>query len=483
MQTRCHRRSVDRPGADEQRIAHGLPFLNGGPALTSFGGPVRIDRLMAKVFIETYGCQMNALDSDLILSQMLSQGYSVTQAREDADVILFNTCSVREHAEERALSNAGLVQRLKRKRPDLVVGIVGCMAQNKQDRLFEQLPHVQLVVGPRHMGAIPRLVEEVRTTGQRRIAVADFDDEFIDGADALASRTSRAQAYVKAMEGCDLSCTFCIVPTTRGSEVSRPPDRIVEEVRRLAAQGTVEITLLGQTVNSYGKGLRPACDLGGLLRKVSEVDGIRRIRFITSHPSFVRPSLVSALRDLPKVCKYLHLPVQSGSNRVLKAMRRGYTVEKYLELSCDLRAQIPDLGLATDFIVGFPGETEEDFRQTVELLERVRFQNSFIFKYSSRPGTDASRLSDDVPEEEKKRRNQILLEGQERVSLELNRSRVGSRLEILGEGPSKRDPRRQTGRTDNHQLVHFEAGRDLAGSFATVEITGASALALTGRLV
>jgi tRNA-2-methylthio-N6-dimethylallyladenosine synthase len=438
---------------------------------------------MAKVFIETYGCQMNALDSDLILSQMVSQGYSLTEAREEADVILFNTCSVREHAEERALSNAGLVQRLKRKRPDLVVGIVGCMAQNRQDRLFEQLPHVQLIVGPRHMGAIPRLVEEVRSTGQRRIAVAECDDEFIDGADALSSRSSRAQAYVKAMEGCDLSCTFCIVPTTRGSETSRPPERIVEEVRRLADQGTVEVTLLGQTVNSYGKGLRPACDLGDLLRRVSEVDGIRRIRFITSHPSFVRPSLVAALRELPKVCKYLHLPVQSGSNRVLRAMRRGYTVERYLELMDTLRAQVTDLSIASDFIVGFPGETGEDFEQTVALLERVRFQNSFVFKYSSRPGTDAARMADDVPEDEKRRRNQVLLEAQERVSLELNRRRVGSNVEILVEGPSKRDPRRQTGRTDNHQIVHFEAGRDLAGSFATVEITGASALALAGRLV
>jgi tRNA-2-methylthio-N6-dimethylallyladenosine synthase len=437
---------------------------------------------MGKIFIETYGCQMNSLDSDLILSRMEAGGYSPTEVKEDADVILFNTCSVREHAEERALSNAGLVQRLKKKRPDLVVGIVGCMAQNKQDRLFQQLPHVQLIVGPRHMGAIPRLVEEIRRTGQRRIAVADFDDEFIDGADAMTSRANRAQAYVKAMEGCDLSCTFCIVPTTRGAEVSRPPERIVEEVRRLADEGTVEITLLGQTVNSYGKGLKPTCDLGGLLARVSEVDGIRRIRFITSHPSFVRTSLVEAMRDLPKVCKYLHIPVQSGSNRVLKAMRRGYTVERYLEICDTLRAEVEGIELASDFIVGFPGETAEDFDQTVALMEKVRFQNSFVFKYSPRPGTDAASLADDVPEEEKKRRNQVLLDVQERISLDLNRRRIGQRYEILVEGPSKRDPRRQTGRTDTHQIVNFEAGRDLAGSFATVEITAVSPLALAGQL-
>ena len=437
---------------------------------------------MGKIFIETYGCQMNSLDSDLILSRMEAGGYSATEVREEADVILFNTCSVREHAEERALSNAGFVQKLKKARPDLVVGIVGCMAQNKQDRLFQQLPHVQLIVGPRHMGAIPRLVEEIRRTGQRRIAVADFDDEFIDGADAMQSRASRAQAYVKAMEGCDLSCTFCIVPTTRGAEVSRPPERIVEEVRRLAAEGTVEVTLLGQTVNSYGKGLKPHCDLGGLLAKVSEVDGIRRIRFITSHPSFVRTSLVEAMRDLPKVCKYLHIPVQSGSNRILKAMRRGYTVERYLEICDTLRAEVEGIEIASDFIVGFPGETAEDFDRTVELMERVRFQNSFVFKYSPRPGTDAASLPDDVPEEEKKRRNQVLLDLQERLSLDHNRRRIGRKFEVLVEGPSKRDPRRQTGRTDTHQIVNFEAGRDLAGSFATVEITGAGPLSLTGAL-
>jgi tRNA-2-methylthio-N6-dimethylallyladenosine synthase len=435
---------------------------------------------MGKIFIETYGCQMNALDSDLILSRMQAGGYSPTEVREEADVILFNTCSVREHAEERALSNAGFVQRLKKQRPDLVVGIVGCMAQNRQDRLFQQLPHVQLIVGPRHMGAIPRLVDEIRRSGQRRIAVADFDDEFIDGADAMQSRASRTQAYVKAMEGCDLSCTFCIVPTTRGAEVSRPPERIVEEVRRLAAEGTVEVTLLGQTVNSYGKGLKPACDLGGLLRKVSEVDGIRRIRFITSHPSFVRSSLVEAMRDLPKVCKYLHIPVQSGSNRILKAMRRGYTVERYLEICETLRAEVGGIEIASDFIVGFPGETAGDFDQTVALMERVRFQNSFVFKYSPRPGTDAASLADDVPEEEKKRRNQVLLDAQERISLDHNRRRIGRKFEILVEGPSKRDPRRQTGRTDTHQIVNFEAGRDLSGSFATVEVTGASPLSLTG---
>jgi tRNA-2-methylthio-N6-dimethylallyladenosine synthase len=437
---------------------------------------------MGKIWIETYGCQMNVLDSDLILSRMMRAGYTPTERREEADVILFNTCSVREHAEERALSNAGLVGRLKKRRPDLVVGIVGCMAQNRQDRLFEQLPHVRLIVGPRQMGAIPRLVEEIRRTGKRRIAVADFDDEFIDGAEALETRSTRFQAYVKAMEGCDLSCTFCIVPRTRGSEVSRPPEKIVEEVRRLAGEGTVEVTLLGQTINSYGKGLRPACDLGELLARVSEVEGLRRLRFITSHPSFVRKSLIDALRTLPKVCKYLHIPAQSGSNPILSAMRRGYTAERYGELCDRLAAEVPGLEIASDFIVGFPGETQEDVERTAGLMERVRFQNSFIFKYSPRPETDAAARPDDVPEEEKRRRHQSLLGVQERISLEKNRARIGQRLEILVEGESKRDPRRQTGRTDTHQIVNFEAPRDLRGRLVAVEIVGATALALSGTL-
>lgn len=436
-----------------------------------------------KIYLETFGCQMNALDSDLILSRMIGDGYASTEDREEADVILLNTCSVRLHAEERALSNAGMLTHLKKRRPDLVIGIVGCMAQNRQEEIFRRLPHVQLVVGPRKMGAIPRLVDEVRRTGLRRIAVEDFDDEFIDGCDAVQSRSTQFQAYVKAMEGCDLSCAFCIVPTTRGREVSRPPERIVEEVKRLADQGTVEITLLGQTVNSYGKGLKPYVDLGGLLRLVHEVRGIRRIRFITSHPSFARASLVEAMRDLPKVCKYLHLPPQSGSDRILKAMRRGYTTEKYLRIVETLRENVPGIELAADWIVGFPGETNEDFEGSLRLLEQVRFQNSYVFKYSPRPGTDAAAMPDDVPEEEKRRRNQALLDAQDRITLEKNRARVGQKLEVLVEGPSKTNPARQTGRTDTHQVVNFDAGRDLRGRFVEVEITHAAAHSLAGRVV
>ena len=436
-----------------------------------------------KLYLETFGCQMNVLDSDLIASRMVGDGYVMEEDRDQADVVLFNTCSVRDQAENRALSHAGHMVHLKRRRPEVVIGVVGCMAQNKQKEIFDQLPHVQLVVGPRKMGAIPRLISEIQATGQRRMAIEDTDEEFIDGSEAIQTRATQFQSFVKAMEGCDLSCTYCIVPTTRGKEVSRPPEVIVDEVRRLADQGTVEITLLGQTVNSYGKGCKPYVDLGGLLRRVHEVDGIRRIRFITSHPSFVRPSLVEAMRDLPKVCKYLHIPAQSGSNRILKAMRRGYTCEKYRGIVDTLRENVPGIEIASDWIVGFPEETEEDFSATIDLMREVRFQNSYVFRYSPRPGTDAIPMGDDVSEEEKKARNQILLNLQKEIGLEKNRDRIGTVEEILVEGPSKRNPLRQTGRTDTHQVVHFEAERDLRGTFIPVKIVEATALYFRGEVV
>ena len=435
-----------------------------------------------RLWIETYGCQMNVLDSELIAGRMRREGYELTEDRNEADLLLFNTCSVREHAEERAMSNAGSLKSLKRRRPEAIVGVVGCAAQNLKDGIFDRLPHVQLIVGPRRFGAIPRLVEEIRRTGLRRIAVEDCDDEFIDGADVDSARETPFKAFVKAMEGCDLSCAFCIVPTTRGGEVSRTPETIVEEVRRLADSGVVEITLLGQTIDSYGKGLKPAIDLGGLIRRVSDVPGIRRIRFITSHPSFMREPIIEALRDLPKACKYVHMPAQSGSDAVLKRMRRGYTVARYLSLVDRLRERVPGVEIASDFIVGFPGETEADFEATLELSRRVRFQNAFVFQYSPRPGTDAAAMADDVPEEEKGRRNRELLALQEGISREKNLARVGQRLEILVDGPSKNNPRRQAGRTDTNQIVHFEADRDLRGRFVDVDITSSTALTLFGAL-
>lgn len=436
-----------------------------------------------RVYVETFGCQMNQLESELVLGTLARQGYVPTDRREEADVLLYNTCSVREHAEDRALSHVGQAARLKRKKPSLIIGVVGCMAKARGREILERLPHVDLVVGPRQLGAIPRFLREISDGGGRRVAVEDFDEEFIEPNHIEQGRRTRFQAYIKVMEGCDLNCTFCIVPRTRGREVSRPPEEIVEETRRLAGEGVVEITLLGQTVNSYGKGLRPHCDLAGLLERLEDVPGLRRIRFITSHPIFMKPRLIRAMATLPKVVPYLHLPVQSGSDRILARMKRRYTRARYLEIVSALREAVPHLALATDWIVGFPGETESDFDQSAALMEEVRFAGSFIFKYSPRPQTEAMAMSDDVPEEIKQRRNQELLRRQERISREIHRSRIGAEVEVLVEGPSKRDPKKQTGRTERNEIVCFESDRDLRGRFVRIRITDATSLTLFGTPV
>lgn len=436
-----------------------------------------------RLYIETFGCQMNQLESELIAGRLAREGWTLTPRRSQADLILFNTCSVREHAEERAFSHVGRIRRIKERKPDVVVGIIGCAAQNHQDSIWRRLPFVDLIVGPRWLGAIPRLVREVRETRERRIATDEFDQEFIEPVHLTEARRTPFQAYVKVMEGCDMHCSFCIVPRTRGREVSRRPEEIVEEVRRLVDEGTVEVTLLGQTVNSYGKGLKPYCDLAGLLERLDAIGGLRRLRFITSHPLFMKRRLIEAMRDLPKVCPYLHLPAQSGSNRILKLMKRRYTRERYIERVEEIRQAVPGIALASDWIVGYPTETEEDFQQTVDLLRQVRFAGSFIFKYSPRPHTEAEGLKDDVPEAVKKDRNRRLLEVQEEVSAEYNAAYVGRRVEILVEGPSKTDPQKQTGRTDTNRIVVFEAPRDLTGRFVQVEITASTPLTLFGTLV
>lgn len=435
------------------------------------------------LYIETFGCQMNQLESELIAGRLAKDGYALTPNKRDADLILFNTCSVREHAEERAFSHAGTVRKLKERRPGLVVGIVGCAAQNHGAALWDRLPFVDLVVGPRWLGAIPRLAEEVRITGQRRVATDEFDQEFIEPAHHTEARRTPFQAYVKVMEGCDLSCSFCIVPRTRGAEVSRRPEEIVDEVRRLVEGGVVEVTLLGQTVNSYGKGLKPYCDLAGLLERLNDIEGLRRIRFVTSHPVFMKRRLIEAMRDLPKVCKYIHIPAQSGSDRILALMKRRYTRARYMEIANELVETVPGIAIQTDFIVGFPTESDMDFEATESLVREVRFQGSFVFKYSVRPGTESAGLPDDVPEAVKKERNQRLLAVQEEVSRERNRAQHGRRVEILVEGPSRTNPRRQTGRTDTNQIVVFEAGRDLRGRFVQVVIERSTPLTLFGTLV
>jgi tRNA-2-methylthio-N6-dimethylallyladenosine synthase len=411
---------------------------------------------MHRLYIETVGCQMNVLDSELVVAALKQQGYELTDDPKQADTILFNTCSVREHAEHKTYSSVGRFKYGKRKRPDLVIGVIGCMAQQEQQQVFEKAPHVDLVVGTGQLAEIPRLVDEVRRNRKKQLAVSLSRKEgsrdqvagTFESYDPLrdpAMRPSPWQAFVRIMIGCDKFCTYCVVPNTRGPEQSRPPSQILSEVQTLARQGVQEITLLGQTVNSYrhtenGKQHR----LSDLLEMIHDVPGIERIKFVTNFPKDMTDDLLEAVRDLPKVARYLHVPLQHGCNEQLKLMKRGYTVEEYREMMHRIRETVPGCAVSSDFIVGFCGETEESFEKCFDAVREFRFKNSFIFKYSPRPGTKAFDLyEDDVPEEVKKRRNNALLRLQSEISEEDNAEFIGRTVEVLVEGPSKKGVRDQ----------------------------------------
>ena len=440
-----------------------------------------------RYFVHSYGCQMNKLDSELVEARLLDAGYESAADEESADVVLLNTCAVRQHAEDRVWSRLGRLRIRKRREPELIVGVLGCMAQEHRRAMLARMPHVDLVVGPSAFGDIDRQVNEVRarTRGAEGAGLVSVD-EGVSG-DVIRRnvrvRPHRSQAFVSIMRGCNMPCSYCIVPATRGAEISRPEDVIEDEVRRLVDDGVTEVTLLGQTVNAYGRDLGRGVTLSSLLRRLHEVPGLRRLAFITSHPNFLSAELVEAIAELPRVSRYLHLPAQSGSNSVLRAMRRGYTVERYLARLEPLRARVPELEVHSDFIVGYPGETEEDFDQTIALMERVRFAQSYVFKYSPRPGTLAADLEDDVSHQEKARRNAVLLELQECHSLDRHAELVGSVQEVLVEGTSPRVATRMTGRTPHHRIVHFEADDPaLVGRYVDVRITEAFAHSLIGEL-
>ena len=403
-----------------------------------------------KLFIETVGCQMNVLDSELVVAALRNQGYTLTDQISDADTILFNTCSVREHAEQKIYSSLGRIKYSKRTRPDQVIGVIGCMAQKDQDKIFQRAPHVDIIVGTGQLGEIPRLVDEARATRKRTVAVSLDRKEgsrsevaqSFESYDPLRDpemRPSPWQAYTRIMFGCDKFCTYCVVPMTRGPEQSRPVADIVREVQSLANQGVREVTLLGQTVNSYkhtadGKLSR----MSDLLAAIHDTPGIQRIKFVTNFPKDMGDDLLQAMRDLPKVSRYLHVPLQHGDNEVLKRMKRGYTVEDYREMMHRIWETLPDCAVSSDFIVGFCGETEEQFQTCCDAVREFRFKNSFIFKYSARPGTKADEMwKDDIPEDVKRRRNNELLDIQTQICEESNAEFIGRRVEVLVEGPSK----------------------------------------------
>lgn len=411
----------------------------------------------SKLYIETVGCQMNMLDSELVVAALRKEGFTLTENVAEADTVLFNTCSVREHAEQKIYSALGRLKFSKRERPNQVIGVIGCMAQKDQNQIFRRAPHVDLVVGTGQLAEIPRMVAEARSKRDRYLAVSlsrrDATRQEVAGSfvsyDPLRDpemRPSPFQAFARIMIGCDKFCTYCVVPMTRGPEQSRPPLDIVEECRQLAGEGVKEITFLGQTVNSYkytqdGKVWR----LSDLIGAIHDFAGLERIKFVTNYPKDMTDDLLQAVRDLPKVAKYLHVPAQSGCDEMLKRMKRGYTVANYREMMERINATVPDCAVSSDFIVGFCGETDEAHQKSMDLIREFRFKNSFIFKYSPRSGTKAYQLlADDVPEAVKRARNHEMLALQNQISEEDNAKRIGRVYEVLVEGLSK------TARKDLH---------------------------------
>lgn len=438
------------------------------------------DRQYKSVFFETFGCQMNKLDAELSLGLLQEEGYKIVDKIDEADVILFNTCSVRQHAEDKVYSHLGALKTLKKEHPEVIVGVLGCMAQKDGEGIFKRMPHVDLVCGTRMFSQLPELILKIRNHGSHILAIDE--DQIINIKRAVTYRPNINQSFVTIIRGCDTFCSYCIVPYVRGREISRTIGDIKEEVQALILNGCKEVTLLGQNINSYGKDLPGSVTLGDLLSELNGLDGLDRIKFVTSHPADVTREFIRTISCLEKVCKHLHMPAQSGSDQMLRGMRRGYTSGYYRELIHFARELIPQLTVVSDFIVGFPGETEEDFQETVRLMEDIRFQNCFIFKYSPRTGTKASELKDDIPDEVKRSRNLMLLGLQKRISLEENRKMIGNQVQVLVEGTSKSDPNRVSGRTRQNHIVVFNSSLNLVGKLVDVVIHEVTDLTLYGEL-
>ena len=439
---------------------------------------------MKRFYLKTMGCQMNDHDSEVITGILLSLGYQQTEKVEDADLILYNTCCVRENPERKVYGQISAFRKLKEANPELIIGICGCMPQQKQElqQILKKLPHVDLVFGTHNIHRLPELLDRA-TSGERVVEVweeAQYD-EGEDSRDSLpVERSDGLKAFVNIIYGCTNFCTYCIVPYTRGKEHSRIPEKIIEEVGELAAAGYKEVTLLGQNVNAYGKDLSEQASFSALLASLNEIEDLARIRFTTSHPRDMGPELIEALASLDKVCEHLHLPVQSGSTRLLKRMNRGYTREYYLNLVEQVRKAVPGISLTTDLIVGFPGETEEDVQATLDLVREVGFDSAFTFIYSPREGTPAARWPEQIPEEVKKERIYQLIELQNSISDAHMRRLIGTRQELLVEGRSKDG---LIGRTRTNRQVHFAGPANLLGSLVSVEITEASTWSLQGRII
>ncbi len=437
-----------------------------------------------KLYIKTFGCQMNEYDSSK-MEDVLKQahGFEPVDAPEDADLLLLNTCSIREKAQEKVFSLLGRWKDWKKDRPGLVIGVGGCVASQEGEAIRRRAPYVDLVFGPQTLHRLPAMLEQVRATGE---PVVDVSFPEIEKFDRLPEpRAEGPTAFVSIMEGCSKYCTYCVVPYTRGTEISRPFDDVIAEVAQLAAQGVREVNLLGQNVNAYRGEMHDGevADLALLIRYVAAIEGIERIRFTTSHPVEFSDSLIEVYGEVPELVSFLHLPVQSGSDRILMAMKRGHSAFEYKQKIRRLRQVRPDISISSDFIVGFPGETDEDHRLTMQLIEEIGFDQSFSFIYSRRPGTPAAEWPDDVPLEVKKARLAELQRAIDTNAQRISRRMVGTVQRILVEGPSRKDPACLAGRTENNRVVNFAGPAGLIGQFAEVRITEALAHSLRGELV
>jgi tRNA-2-methylthio-N6-dimethylallyladenosine synthase len=403
---------------------------------------------------------MNEYDSERVAGLLKERSWELTDRESEADLILVNTCAIREKAEEKVFSKLGQLRVLKARKPELIVGVMGCMAQLHREAILAKAPGVELVFGSPAIARVGDLVEQARR--QRRPVIETGEAPLVK-ITAKPADASRLKSYVTVMEGCEKHCTFCVVPVTRGRQRSHPPAAVLAEIRELAAEGCREVTLLGQTVEMYGRDLQPATDLAALLEQVNEVEGLTRIRFTTSNPFNFTTRLIRAIRDLPKVCEWVHLPLQSGANPVLARMNRGYTREGYLDLLAELRATVPDVAISTDLIVGFPGETEADFAQTVDVVERVAYDNVFVFRYSPRPGTPAATMAEQLPLAVKAERNSRLLEVAGRMAAARSRRLWGRTVEVLVDGQARKNAAQLQGRTRCNRVVNFDAHEAVAG--------------------
>lgn len=433
--------------------------------------------------ISTYGCQMNEEDSEKLSGMLKSQGYERTENKEEASIIIFNTCCVRENAENKVFGNLGQLKQLKKKNPNLVIAICGCMMQQvgMADKVLKTFPYVDIIFGTHNSHKFPEYLHRVLQEGVQVKEILNKEEGIVEG--LPIDRKSDVKAFVTIMYGCNNFCTYCIVPYVRGRERSRKSEDIIKEIEELVSQGYKEITLLGQNVNSYGKGLEEDIDFAGLLRKVNEVKGLERVRFMTSHPKDLSDDVIMAIKECDKLCEQVHLPVQSGSSRILKEMNRHYDREYYLDLVKKIKSEIPDVTLTTDIIIGFPGETEEDFLDTLSLCEEVGYDSAFTFIYSRRNHTPADKMENQIPDDIKHDRFNRLVEAINKKVVIKNKEYEGKVVEVLVEGPSKNDETKLTGRTRNGKLVNFAGDEKLVGELVNLKIVRAQPFSLIGEIV